>query len=82
MVLEQESVAIDGVEQGHGAFDDAICEVVAGQGIVIELVFDGGDVRLPPLWWTPRKGVLSSEIRQCRRQDHTPSHSRRTPYAD
>ena len=40
-VLEQEPVAIDGVEQRHGALDDAVCEAVAGQGIVIELVFDG-----------------------------------------
>jgi hypothetical protein len=40
------------------------------------------EVEITPVWWTPRKGLLSSEIRQCRRENHTPSPSRRTPSAD
>jgi hypothetical protein len=36
---------------------------------------------LTPLWWTPRKGLLSPEIHQCRRENHAPNHSRETPYA-
>jgi hypothetical protein len=38
-------------------------------------------IEITPVWRTPRKGLLSSEIRQCRRESHTPSHSRKTPYA-
>jgi hypothetical protein len=39
-------------------------------------------IEITPLWWTPRKGLLSSEIRQCSKENHAPNHSRKTPYAD
>ena len=39
-------------------------------------------LEITPLWWTPRKGLLSSEIHQCRNANHAPTHSRRTPSAD
>jgi transposase len=39
-------------------------------------------IEITPLWWTPRKGLLSSEIRQCSKENHTPTHSRKTQYAD
>jgi hypothetical protein len=35
-----------------------------------------------PVWRTPRKGLFSSEFRQCSKENHTPIHSRKTPYAD
>jgi transposase-like protein len=37
---------------------------------------------LTPVWWTSRKGLLSSEIRQCRNEIHAPTHLRKTQYAD
>ncbi|MEY4551328.1 MAG: hypothetical protein RL685_7523, partial [Pseudomonadota bacterium] len=40
------------------------------------------EAEITPLWWTPRKGLLSSEIRQCRNEIHAPIHLRKTQYAD
>ncbi|MEZ4234126.1 MAG: hypothetical protein R3B89_33435 [Polyangiaceae bacterium] len=34
-----------------------------------------------PLWWTPRKGLLSSEVHQCHKEDHVQIRSRKTPSA-
>jgi hypothetical protein len=31
-----------------------------------------------PLWWTSRKGLLSSEFRQCSREKFVQIHSRKT----
>ena len=33
---------------------------------------------LAPLWWTSRKGLLSSEFRQCSREKIVQIHSRKT----
>jgi hypothetical protein len=38
-------------------------------------------VEVDPLWWTSRKGLRSSEIRQCSIESHVPNHSRKTPCA-
>ena len=35
-------------------------------------------VELAPLWWTSRKGLLSSEFRQCSREKFVQIHSRKT----
>lgn len=42
MVVEQEPITVDRVEQCHGLLDDAIGELVTGQSVVTEFVFDGG----------------------------------------
>jgi hypothetical protein len=31
-----------------------------------------------PSWWTSRKGLLSTEFRQCSRENHIQIHSRKT----
>ena len=36
------------------------------------------DCELAPLWWTSRKGLLSSEFRQCSREKIVQIHSRKT----
>jgi hypothetical protein len=35
-------------------------------------------IELAPLWWTSRKGLLSSEFRQCSREKIVQIHSRKT----
>jgi hypothetical protein len=35
-------------------------------------------VELTPVWWTPRKGLLSKEIHQCKNENHDQNHSRGT----
>jgi len=39
----------------------------------------GGRSEPAPLWWTSRKGLLSSEFRQCSRENFVQNHSRKTP---
>src|SRR5690606_12751420 len=36
---------------------------------------------ITPLWWTPRKGLFSSEANQCNKEDPDQTHSRETLFA-
>lgn len=37
-------------------------------------------LELTPIWWTPRKGLLSTEIHQCQNERHDQNHSSETRY--
>jgi len=51
------------------------CDVLTGDG---HLMAAEAGVELAPLWWTSRKGLLSSEFRQCSREKIVQIHSRKT----
>ena len=41
----------------------------------------GARPEVAPIWWTPRKGLFSSEFRQCSKENHVQIRSRETPSA-
>jgi DNA modification methylase len=49
-------------------------------GLVLDC-FMGSGTEPAPLWWTSRKGLLSSEFHQCSRERDIQIRSRKTPFA-
>jgi len=71
---------IDVEELGEEGLDFMLVEVVASEqpGFVESPSFQQRDVEaeVAPLWWTPRKGLRSREIRQCRNERYAPIRSK------